>query len=128
MATEKFVVRVLDAAGQLLAWAEVWARPEPQRAGASCPFWPTALTQFLIEQRGEASRLTIHWCDLDIAREKPIDPPVHVEAGQRFDFTWMEPVWLVPGMRDVPLPAVTERRPVSVSPPTGNLSAVGQLG
>lgn len=126
MAREKFVVRLLDAAGELLAWAEVWASPQPQPTGASCPFWPQVATQFAIERAGDVSQLTIHWCDLDVARMRAIEPPVPVQVGQTFSFTWMEPVWLVGGMRDVPLPAVTVRQSLTIGPPTGNLAAIGQ--
>lgn len=124
MAREKFVVRLLDADAQLLAWAEVYAEPKPQERGASCPFWPSGNTLFAIEQAGVATELTVHWCDLDVARRSPLLEPVAVQPGQVFTFAWMEPVWLVPGTRDVPLPAVTIRQPVSISPPTGSLMAV----
>lgn len=122
---EKFVVRLLDADGHLLSWAEVWARPEPQRAAASCPFWPTGPTQFVIERGGVASEITVHWCDLDVARRREVAPHP-VQAGQVVTFTWMEPVWLVPGMRDVPLPPVTVRSSIVLAPAPAALNAEGQ--
>lgn len=122
--TARFVVRLLDAAGVLLSWAEVYAEARPQERGASCPFFALQPTTFFIEQNGLASQTTIHWCDLDVARTQAILEPVPVQVGQIFTFAWMEPVWLVPGMRDVALPAVTVRKPVSISVPVGNLSAV----
>lgn len=126
MAREKFVVRLMDTDAQLLAWVEVYAEPRPQERGASCPYWPVAPTQFVIERDGVASDLTVHWCDLDVARRAQPLEPVAVLAGQVFTFTWMEPVWLVSGMRDVPLPAVTLRQSVQIGVPVGSLMAAVQ--
>lgn len=122
---EKFVVRVLDEAHQLLAWAEVWAAAKPIGGGRSCQFWPAGPTQFRVTQRGTAALLTIHWCALDIARMTAL-APTEVEVGQVFNFTWIEPVWLAPGMQDVPLPAVTVDQSIELAVPTGALVAAGQ--
>jgi hypothetical protein len=122
---QKFVVRLVDADGCLLAWVPVWASPRPQAGRASCPFWPEGATRFCIEQPGDAVAVSIHWCDLDIARVNALIEPVHVEAGQAFDFSWVEPIWLVAGMRDVALPPVTERQPVAIGVPTGGLGVTG---
>lgn len=122
--TQRFIVRVLDAAGALLSWAEVCATAKPQERGASCPFWPTSPTSFVVTQAGMATEVTIHWADLDVARRQAILEPVHVDVGQVFAFAWLEPVWLVPGMRDVPLPAVTVGHPVAVHVPVGSMGAV----
>lgn len=122
--TQRFTIRLLDAAGALLAWTDVYATAKPQaRPAASCPFWPNAPIQFLIDQDGAAAQISVHWCDLDVARVETIGEPVSVTAGQVFTFTMLGPVWLVPGMRDVPLPAVTVRKSVAISPPTGGLTA-----
>jgi hypothetical protein len=126
MTREKFVVRLLDAQDALLAWAEVSAEPKPQERGASCPLYAATPSQFLIEQDGTATRLSVHWCDLDVARVQHLLEPVTVKQGQVFTLSWLEPVWLVPGMRDVPLPAVTVRQSVTVVPPTGSLMGVGK--
>lgn len=121
--TVKFVVRLLDEAGALLAWASVYATARPQDRAGSCPFFaPT--TSFVIERDGLASRISVHWCDLDVARVQVLVEATPVSVGQVFAFNWIEPVWLVPGMRDVPLPPVTVRAPVAVSVPVGTLAAV----
>jgi hypothetical protein len=124
MAREKFVVRLLDKDAQLLAWAEVYADPKPQERGASCPYWPTTATQFVVERDGVASEIAVHWCDLDVARRSPVMEPVEVKAGQVFSFSWAEPIWLVAGMRDVPLPAVTIHQPIAIEVPKGSVMAV----
>jgi hypothetical protein len=126
MAREKFVVRLLDQDARLLAWAEVYAEPRPQERGASCPYWPVTATQFVVEQDGTASEITVHWCDLDVARRSPVMEPVAVTVGQVLTFSWTEPIWLVAGMRDVPLPAVTIRQPVAIEVPKGSVMAVAQ--
>jgi hypothetical protein len=123
VAPEKFVVRLLDAAGELLAWAPVYASARPHPRGASCPLKPQGPTTFVIERDGIAAQVSVHWCHYDVARVQAIAEPVAVTAGQVFTFMWIEPVWLVPGMRDVPLPAVTERGPVLVGPPAGGMMA-----
>ena len=80
-------------------------------------------TRFVIEQSGEASKFSVHWTDLDIARVRELDQRVPVQSGQVFNYTWIEPVWLVTGMRDVPLPAVTVRQSVSICPPPAQMGA-----
>jgi hypothetical protein len=127
MAREKFVVRLLDAEANLLAWAEVAADPKPQRRMASCPYWPVTATQFVVERSGMATEITVHWCDLDVARRANLGAATEVVEGQVFTFTWLEPIWLVPGMRDVPLPGVTVRGPVVVGVPVGALWSVSSV-
>lgn len=117
MKTE-FVVRLLDATDTLLSWAKVSASPSRQDGGrASCPLLVNGPTSFVIERSGEASKLSVHWLDLDIARLRQLDEVVPVQLGQVFTFTWIEPVWLVAGMREVPLPAVTVRQSITIAPP-----------
>jgi hypothetical protein len=123
----KFVVRLLDAQGGLLAWQTVWALPRLQEPrGASCPFFAPGPTLFVIERDGRATQISVHWCDLDVARVVALIEPVDVTVGRVATYVWIEPVWLVPGMRDVPLPAVTVRQSVELVVPTGVL--VGQPG
>jgi hypothetical protein len=120
--TARFIVRLLDSAGSLLSWAEVYAKAKPQDRAGSCPFWATTATQFVIDDDGTASQVSVHWADLDVARVQALDP-TQVKTGQVLTMSWIEPVWLVPGMRDVPLPNVTIRSPVRVGVPTGGLGA-----
>jgi hypothetical protein len=121
----KFVLRLLDDADQLLAWTTVYAAPRPQGRPRSCPFYAIEPTKLVIERDGMASKVTIHWCDLDLARIGQPMEPVQVSAGQVCAFVWIEPVWLVPtGGQDVPLPTVTERQSVTVGVPTASLGVV----
>ncbi len=127
MAT-KFVVRVLTANGELLAWQTVWAEPRlEQPRGASCPFFGPSPTHFVAERDGVATQISVHWCDLDVARKADLLEPLEVKAGQALAYGWIEPVWLVPGMHDVPLPAVTERGSIMLQVPTGDLAAKGSV-
>lgn len=118
--TARFIVRLLDASSRLLAWAEVMATAKPQDRAGSCPFWPTVPTQFVIEHDGTPTQISVHWADLDVARVQAVDSG-DVTAGQVVTLSWVEPVWLVPGMRDVPLPQVTVRAPVAIGVPTGGI-------
>lgn len=123
--TAKFIVRLLSAAGELLAWAEVVAEARPQGRPRSTPFVALAHTSFGIEANGIATQLAVHWADLDVARLTPLMEPVPVQVGQVFTFAWWEPVWMVEGSKvDVPLPPVTVRAPVKVAVPVGDLNAV----
>lgn len=124
-------MRVLTEDDQLIAWAEVPCNPEPQdRAkSASCPFWPvdgSRKTNFVAEADGTATKISVHWCDLNIARVNPVfeNGGVEVKTGQLFTFHWFEPVWLTAGMKNVPLPATTINNNITISPPTGSLNAI----
>lgn len=124
--TQRFVVRLLAADDRLLSWAEVYAEARPQPGRASCPFFAQpGLTKFLIEEAGTVTKLAVHWPDLDVARVREL-PATDVLPLQMFDYVWLEPVWLVGGMANVVLPAVTVRKPVQVAPPVGGLAAVSQ--
>lgn len=117
----KFVVRLLDKEAKLLAWTTVWAEAKPQDRGASCPLWATSPTQFVIERDGVAEEITVHWCELDIARRREVGEALPVSVGQILNFTWLEPVWLVAGMHDVPLPPVTVKNSEEIAIPVGTL-------
>lgn len=132
MAIEKFVLRLLSADNELLAWSEVFATPRPQqevdehgaRRAVSCPYWPVdnQATPLPVTVTGTATKVSIHWCDLDIARVMDLIEPMRVEVGQTAMFAWtMTPVWLVAGMRDVPLPPVVIAAPIHVGVPVGNI-------
>lgn len=112
----KFVVRLLDREGALLAWTALHLRAEAGRFVAPSP------TRFLVERAGEVAEITVHWTDLDIARREPV-APLSVQVGQAIDFTWHEPVWAVSGQPNVPLPAVTLHAPVTLTVPAGTMGA-----
>jgi hypothetical protein len=81
---------------------------------------------FEIEQDGTATQIAVHWHDLDVARLSPLMGPVEVKKGQVMRFDWIEPVWMVKGAEQpVPLPPVTLKRPVVISPPPARMGAVG---
>jgi hypothetical protein len=122
----KFVFRVLGAHDELLAWTTVHAQPRPQVGRASCPFYPTSPTRFVVERDGIATSLAIHWCDLDIARRAQVAAPTPMTVGQEYTWTWIEPVWLVSGMKEVPLPPVTVGKSVAIEVPVGALGVTGE--
>jgi hypothetical protein len=107
-----FVIRLLDADNNLIAWAKQTASPTPQEGRASCPFFGS-VTKFVAERNGVITKMTIEWSDLGIARQRDLDI-LEVKTGQGIDFIWVEPIWLVAGSKDVPLPPVTEQQPVVI--------------
>lgn len=123
--TARFIVRLLDAAGELLSWCEVQAVAQPQGRPRSTPFRAQTPSMFVIERDGTATHLAVHWADLDVARLTPLMEATAVQVGQVLRFDWIEPVWMVEGSKvDVPLPPVTVRAQVRIQPPTGSLAAV----
>jgi hypothetical protein len=124
----RFVVRLLTATGDLLAWAEVQAEARPQGRPRSTPFHAIGPSMFVIEQDGIATQMSVHWCDLDVARLFALPDATPVQVGQVLRYDWfLMPVWMVEGSKcDVPLPQVTVRQVVTVAPPTGNLAAVAR--
>jgi hypothetical protein len=123
----RFIVRLLTADGDLLAWTEVRAEAKPQGRPRSTPFMAVGPSTFVIEQDGTAEQMSIHWPDLDVVRvAKPMES-TPVQVGQVFTFTWSEPVWMVEGSKvDVPMPPVTVRANVRIGIPVGTLNAVGR--
>ncbi len=121
----KFVARLLTADDALVGWSEVWAEARPQQGRASCPLIPVTDTRFLCEIDGQATKVAVHWTELDVARVIEI-PPLPCTAGGVLAMHWTEPVWLVAGMKDVVLPAVTVRAPITVSPVAAGFGMVGQ--
>lgn len=125
--TGKFIVRLLDADQQLLAWAEVLATAKPQGRPRSTPFKATGPTLFAIERDGQATSLSVHWADLDVARQSQLMTPTRVQVGQVLRFDWIEPVWMVKGAEsDVPLPPVTVRGAVKIGVPVGGMGVLSQ--
>lgn len=111
----KFVIRVLDAADGLLAWASVLGECQP--GGRVMPLTPAV--QMRIERDGRAASVTVHWTDLDVARREDFLGDVDLIAGQIGTFQWIRPLWVVTGERDVPLPPVTVREAVIIGVPGG---------
>jgi hypothetical protein len=126
--TQRFIVRLLTAEGDLLSWTEVQAQAKPQGRPRSTPFHAMGPSMFVIERDGLAAQISVHWCDLDVARIFALQTPTAVSIGQVLRYDWFTmPVWMVEGSKvDVPLPPVTVRAKVTIAPPTGNLSAVAQ--
>jgi len=122
----KFVVRLLDEAGELLGWQAVYAEPHAERPGV---FWVDR-TEIPLERPGRATRISVHWTDLNVARMEPLIEAIEIppeKVGTSGTFIWLpwSPLWQVRGEQDVPLPAVTERGSVRLSPDMGVLGGVG---
>lgn len=119
-----FVVRLLDAEHNLIAWGKAQAEPRREFGSrASCPFWPTVPIVCVSERGGRVTTIAIEWTELAIARMNAIGPLDVAAAGQSITVDLIEPIWLVAGMRDVPLPTVTERKAVTIGVPPAQLGA-----
>ncbi len=124
---QKFVIRLLTEEGELLAWCEEHLKPEPNRAEGNCRFRVSS-SIFRVVKAGSATFISIHWCDLDVARKMRTFggafeiPASHVGGTARMD--WMQAVWGIAGNTSVPLPPVTVGT-VSVSPAPAALGAAG---
>jgi hypothetical protein len=122
----EFTIRLLTDDGALLGWTTQMAESKPQGRPRSTPFKAVGPSTFEIEQDGIATQLAVHWHDLDVARLSPMTFPTEVKKGQVMAFHWIEPVWMIKGSEQpVPLPPVTLRKKVVISPPPAMLGAVG---
>jgi len=114
--TTKLVVRVLDAAGALLAWAEVWAE-----ARGDGRLWADGTYPALVEQDGTPAWLSIHWADVNVEVRLPYDKPA-VHAGETIALSWAPSHVLYVGEAAGGLPPVTVRSAVTVGVPVGTFS------
>jgi hypothetical protein len=122
----EFTIRLLTDDGALLGWTTQMAESKPQGRPRSTPFRAVGPSTFDIERDGRATQIAVHWHDLDVARLSPISMPMDVKAGQQVQFHWIEPVWMIKGSEQpVPLPPVTLRKKVVISPPPARMGAVG---
>jgi hypothetical protein len=111
----KLIVRLLDAAGALLAWAAVQA--EANGDGHLRPLEPF---DALASHSGDAVLLVLHWPDLHI--QKRAEVQAQIVAGARV--TFVVPPWAIPSDEGL-LPAVTVGQPIAVAVPPGALGVVG---
>jgi hypothetical protein len=114
----KLVARILDVDNRLLAWAPVLAETRGDRC-----LWATQAAQAPVERAGTPVTLSVHWPDMNVQTRVPM-PSEAVEPGRLIALSWDQPIFRF-GSDDGPLPGVTVRAPVVVSPDVGNISAIG---
>lgn len=125
--TCKFVVRLLDDAGTLLGWTTLHLSPQPfdpEHPRTRCDFCPDSPTSIRVLAAGRATRMVVHWTDVNVVRQEAILTPLDLfreHIGQVLMYHWAQPVWAVQGQPDVPLPPVTVGESISLVVPTGNL-------
>lgn len=117
----KLVLRLLNAAGDLLAWTQVEAKV-PGDGGLWAP-GPT-ITFEPAEQTSEAASLSTHWCMVNVEVRVPLAQAIPVTAGQRVVIQPSGALVSV-GPAAGGLPPVTVRAPVTVGVPMGVLASVG---
>lgn len=118
MLKTKLVVRMLDAAEQLIGWAEVSGQ-----ARGDGKLWVEEPTLVMIERDGVIAYLSVHWCDVNVEIRSAIERAA-VTAGQllRLPGDW-EAIAVGPAAGG--LPSVTVRTPVEVRIPVGTIGAKG---
>jgi hypothetical protein len=115
--TTKLVVRVLDAAGALLGWAE--AAGTALGDGYIRVLGPLPV---LIEVEGHPQAISIHWCDVNVETRVPFAAAVPgVRVGDTITLA-LDPAFRV-GPAAGGLPSVTVRAPVAIDVPVGRLGA-----
>jgi hypothetical protein len=86
----KFVLRLLDAEGNLLGWAEVQGVARGNGA-----LWMEADTAIFIRQAGVPSRLSVHWCDVNCEYSVAFPGVTEANVGNFITITAEGPLWTV---------------------------------
>lgn len=119
MLTTKLVIRLLDADGVLLGWAE--ALGEARGDGIITVAAPTLIA---VEEIGRPCAVSVHWCDVNVEIRQPIEHPQVVFPGQAFTIP-AEWAAIVCGKMPSGLPPVTVRSPVRIEMLPGAIGAKG---
>jgi hypothetical protein len=115
----KMILRVIDAAGKLLGWAEFMAE-----ARGDGRLWAPAPVSVAFEEQGTPAELSVHWVDVNVETRQQFQQTLEVFPGQSAIVLPAGPV-LVVGMPAGGLPPVTVKRSVSIGIPVGNLAGTG---
>lgn len=114
-----FIVRLLDASRNVLAWCRV-----PVEARGDGAFWAMAPFEALCAQSGDVVELVGHWPEVNAAWAVPMPEGMQVRVGTAVTLHFTEPLLRI-SSDPRPLPPVTETRSVTIAVPTGNLGATG---
>lgn len=117
MLQTKLIIRVLDADGHLLGWAE--ACGDARGDGA---LWVDPVPGVLIDEPGTPAWLSVHWCDVNVEVRSQLVAPA-AKAGDTITPQWNGPA-LVVGPAAGGLPPVTVRQSIAIGVPAGQLGAV----
>ncbi len=112
--TTKLIVRAIDANGEMLGWAEVYA--DMFGDGNLTVARPTVIP---IEQEGLLAFTSVHWCDVNVEIRTPT-PHRAVSVGHHVNIPapW---VAIVVGPPAGGLPPITVRTPIEIGLPVGQL-------
>lgn len=110
----KLVIRLLDAAGELLGWAQVMGH-----ARGDGKIWVNEPTLVQIDQIGTVAIVSVHWCDVNVELRYTVDPKELI-LGQQYALAgdWDA---ITCGPAAGGLPPVTIRTPISMIVPAGQL-------
>ena len=114
--TTKVVIRLLDAAGSLLGWAECQAK-----AKGDGKLWPSAPVVVRLEAFGHPTAVSLHWCDVNVEVRLPLPPGPTFAVGHLLTvFDGTAPLFTV-GPMPGPLPPVTGRHHTAIGVPAAQL-------
>lgn len=118
----KLVVRLLDADGALLTWAEVQA----EARGDGC-LWPSTrvVACHPCERSGIPTMLSVHWAEVNVETRVPITLPAVRAGDATVNLTLGDTPIVRVGAAASGLPPVTVHRAVAVLVPAGCLGVVG---
>lgn len=115
--TIRLIGRFLDAQDRILAWCEFDGHLRGDGA-----LWPTGEIVAIGEADGQAVTFHLHWPDLHFQRRMPLAPPLPVQLATPVAVAFSADLVRLDNPADhPPVPPVTVRRAVSVSPPLGAL-------
>lgn len=115
----RLVVRLLDAAGTILAWADVYAQARGDGA-----LWLMAPFQAVGEKSGSAVTVSVHWPDINAHVLIPLEAAIPVQAQTIVTVPWGDqPILRIAPQGQYPPPPVTVRQSVAVGVPLGSLAA-----
>lgn len=117
--SEKFVLRLLDANRELLAWAE-------ENLVLNGARYHTDTTRFHVYTKGVPDKISIEWCDQNLVRETDtvIATMKKVSPGDVLDFHWkLDVIWDTSHHVGTPrsqviLPPVTVRQSIAIGVPS----------
>lgn len=109
-----FVVRLLNAKREVLAWTKI-----PAQTKGDGGLW--AMQQFVAEAEvtDVGVAMCFHWPDVHVYQTRPLPSPVPVEVGKVVTVRIMDAPMLHIRSEPLPLPGVTIRSNITVMPGTG---------
>ena len=117
MQTE-FIVRLLDADRQVLAWTRI-----PAETRGDGKLWAMQAFVAAVTKSGQAVAMNYHWPDVHCYTTVPLSAPVMVQAGSVVTVPLADLIHIP--SEPLPLPPVTVTSSVHTVVPTGTFQSCG---